>query len=143
MEISSSGATVENAASLTGDPAVSITGDNVTFVNKSGGSIIGHAAIAISGSGATIVNEAGGYIRGTPSGFGYDFLAILGSDFADTLINPATSSTTSAWAAATTATRPSSRPRTTSRATRWPISATGTTLPSSTSAASAISPAST
>ena len=88
MDISSSGATVENGTSLTGNPAVSITGENVTFVNRSGGSVVGYAAIAIRAAGATIVNEAGAVIRGAPDpSFGYRFLAIDGSEYADTVIN--------------------------------------------------------
>jgi Ca2+-binding RTX toxin-like protein len=87
MDISNNGSTVENGASLTGNPAVTISGDGVTFVNKSGGSVLGYAAIVIRGSGTTIVNEAGATIRGAPDGSGYRFLAIDGSEHADTIIN--------------------------------------------------------
>ncbi|HEX8573313.1 MAG TPA: M10 family metallopeptidase C-terminal domain-containing protein [Allosphingosinicella sp.] len=87
MDISNDGATVENGASLTGNPAVTITGAGVTFINRTGGSIVGYPAIAITGAGATIVNEAGAVIRGAAESTGYRFVAIDGSDHADSIVN--------------------------------------------------------
>jgi hypothetical protein len=94
--ISSNGLRVENSDALAGNPAVTIEANDVTFVNKSGGSVIGQPAIRITGAGATIVNEAGGLIRGASDmNLRFAFLAIDGSDFDDTVINTAGSSTTS------------------------------------------------
>ncbi len=88
MDISSNNVTVENAEALTGYPAVNITGNGVTFVNKSGASVVGYAAIAIRGQGVKIVNEAGALIRGAvePT-YGYRYLAIDGSDYSDIVVN--------------------------------------------------------
>jgi Ca2+-binding RTX toxin-like protein len=83
VDINSTGATVENGANLTGNPGVTISAADVTFVNRSGGSVAGGPAIAIRAAGTTVVNEAGALIEGT----GLRRTAIEGSDFADNVIN--------------------------------------------------------
>jgi Ca2+-binding RTX toxin-like protein len=89
VDITTDGSTVENNSSLTGNPAVTISGDDVTFVNKAGGTVAGHPAIMILGSGATIVNEAGAEIRGegAVTYWWEKAQAIRGSQFADIVVN--------------------------------------------------------
>ncbi|UVO49482.1 hypothetical protein M0208_02745 [Sphingomonas sp. SUN019] len=83
IEYAQSNVTVRNGANVTGNPAVLISGNNVTLRNagyldgESSGTIVG-----LTGSGTTFINEAAGNV-------GSDFFrsTIVGSAFSDTIIN--------------------------------------------------------
>lgn len=93
MIIGKDGAAVRNSGTLSGAPAVRITGDNVRFTNADSGRINassqGSPAIVIEGAGVTLVNEAGGIIRAPDFDGDYvaDEDAIVGSAFADIIVN--------------------------------------------------------
>lgn len=83
VEYSQSNMDVRNDADLTGDPAILVTGDNVTLCN--GGYLKGEdfgTIVRLTGARTTFVNEAAGNV-------GSDFFrsTIIGSDHAETIIN--------------------------------------------------------
>jgi len=89
LELRQDGETYSNGAALYGTPALTILGSLVTFINEDGGRVIAATGagptIAISGSDAIIVNHLGGIIRTVGSSF--NETAIVGSAFADTVVN--------------------------------------------------------
>ena len=86
--IDAGGQIITNVDDLIGDPAVLISGDGNQFVND-GASITGtgtgstNPAIQLTGGSNTVRNTEGGEISGHQ-------VAIIGSDFADTVINEGT-----------------------------------------------------
>lgn len=68
LNISTNGANVRNDLTISGAPAVTISGNDVILVNGADARIIssdtGSPAIAITGANISIVNEAGAIIRG-------------------------------------------------------------------------------
>lgn len=87
VTISKDGAVVRNTGSVSGAPAYRILGDNVRLTNADSGRMIGTSStlpvVAIEGAGTVLVNELGGIIRAPD----YDGLAILGSAYADSVVN--------------------------------------------------------
>src|SRR5687768_40440 len=89
VEISEDGASYANSETVSGAPAVVVSGDNVAFTNSSTGRLSstssGSGAIRLDGIGTMLVNEAGGIIESHTRAHNWN--AIEGSAGTDTIVN--------------------------------------------------------
>jgi hypothetical protein len=86
LEVGQDGASVANRKSLTGEPALLISGDGVTYKNLAGGELIAGGsspAAILQGVGTTLRNASGAQIRAHSA----EAQAVVGSAETDTIIN--------------------------------------------------------